>query len=69
MQIALNDETEYEGGRLVFATASFGFDQPSRPAGSAVIHTDRVAHGVTALRSGVRYSLFLCDSRTTSREE
>ena len=68
IQIALNDETKNEGGRLVFATASFGFDQPSRPAGSAVIHTDRVAHGVTALRSGVRCSLFLCDSRGSHEE-
>eukprot|EP01044_Picomonas_judraskeda_P008106 COSAG03_NODE_905_length_5401_cov_2.949830_3_plen_866_part_00 len=64
MHVALNDEAEYEGGRLVFATAS-GFEQPPRPAGSAVIHSDRVVHGVTVLRSGVRYSLFLCDSRAS----
>ena len=67
MHVALNDESEYSGGRPVFATAS-GFEQPPRPVGSAVIHSDRVAHGVTAMRHGVRYSLFLCDSRKRSEE-
>ena len=62
MHVALNDESEYDGGRLVFATPA-GFEVPSRPAGTATIHTDRVAHGVTTMQSGVRYSLFLCDSR------
>ena len=67
MHVALNDESEYSGGRLVFALAS-GFEQPPRPVGSAVIHSDRVAHGVTAMRHGVRYSLFLCDARKRSGE-
>jgi hypothetical protein len=62
MQVALNGEEEYEGGRLVFATGSAGFVRPSRPAGSATIHSGSIAHGVTALVSGVRYSLFLCDT-------
>jgi hypothetical protein len=62
MQIALNDDSEYDGGRLVFATSE-GFLIPRRPAGSATIHTHEVVHGVTALRSGVRYGLFLCDTR------
>lgn len=61
MQVALNAEADYCGGRLVFATGT-GFVIPARPAGTATIHTDRIVHGVTALTSGVRYSLFLCDA-------
>jgi len=33
MQVALNEEDEYEGGRLVFATVE-GFVQPARPPGA-----------------------------------
>ena len=61
MQVALNGDAEYRGGRLVFATGA-GFVIPTRPAGTATIHTDRIAHGVTALTGGVRYGLFLCDA-------
>ena len=59
MQVALNDDTEYDGGRLVFVTEK-GLEIPSRPAASATIHTSGVVHGVTALRQGVRYSLYVC---------
>ena len=45
----------------MFATSA-GFVIPTRPAGTATIHTDRIAHGVTALTGGVRYGLFLCDA-------
>ena len=62
MQIALNDEAEYEGGRLVFATAE-GFVLPTRPQGSTTVHVNSIVHGVTALTSGVRYGLFFCDTR------
>uniref|UniRef100_A0A7S2JGK9 Ubiquitin-like domain-containing protein n=1 Tax=Haptolina brevifila TaxID=156173 RepID=A0A7S2JGK9_9EUKA len=62
MQIALNGEDEYQGGRLLFATAH-GFEQPRRPPGSATIHTNEVVHGVTALQAGTRYGLFFCDTR------
>lgn len=61
MQVALNGDDEYEGGRLVFATSS-GFRQPRRPAGSATVHEHCVVHGVTTLVSGTRYGLFLCDT-------
>ena len=37
MHVALNDESEYAGGRLVFATAA-GFEMPPRPAG--VVHAN-----------------------------
>jgi ubiquitin C len=62
MQIALTGDDNYEGGRLVFATAD-GFVQPSRPQGSATIHVNSIVHGVTALQRGVRYGLFLCDTK------
>ena len=58
MQVALNGEGEYEGGKLVYITGD-GFEQPRRPAGSATIHDNTIVHGVTQLVSGVRYGLFL----------
>ena len=63
MQVALNDDSEYDGGRLVFADGEDGFLQPARPAGSATTHVNSIVHGVTALTSGVRYGLFLCDTQ------
>ena len=57
MQVVLNNEEEYEGGRLVFATHK-GFVQPCRVAGSYSIHPWNVLHGVTAMTEGVRYGLF-----------
>ena len=60
LQVALNDDTEYTGGRLVFVTDA-GFQIPRRPAGSVTVHSGRVLHGVTALTAGVRHGLFLCD--------
>jgi hypothetical protein len=60
MQIALTDDSEYDGGRLVFATAS-GFVVPSRPRGSATIHGAGHVHGVSTLTRGVRYGLFFCN--------
>jgi len=58
MQIPLNSEDAYQGGRLVYATRQ-GLVWPSRKAGSATIHDNSVPHGVTAHTSGLRYSLFL----------
>ena len=48
----------------MFATGA-GFLVPTRPAGTATIHTDRIAHGVTALTSRVWHGLFLCDATTS----
>jgi hypothetical protein len=59
MQIALNGEDEYEGGRLLFATGA-GFILPHRPAGGVTIHSGGIVHGVNAMVSGVRYGLYLC---------
>ena len=61
MQVPLNGDDEYAGGRLVFATAN-GFVLPARPAGSCTVHTRHAVHGVTALTAGTRYSLFLCNA-------
>ena len=62
MQVALNGDDEYDGGRLTFATAD-GFLQPARPRGSATTHTNSLVHGVSTLARGVRYGLFLCDTK------
>ena len=66
MQIPLNDPSEYSGGDLLFATGA-GLVRPARTAGSAVIHTKNTVHGVTAMDYGVRYSLFVCDTRQGER--
>jgi hypothetical protein len=61
LQVALNGDSEYTGGQLVFATAA-GLQLPQRPAGAITIHDNRIVHGVTTLESGVRYGLFLLKS-------
>jgi len=61
MQVPLNGEDEYEGGRLVYITAR-GLETVERPAGSVTIHDNTIAHGVTRMASGVRYGLFLAKS-------
>ena len=61
VQIPLVDDTAYAGGRLVFATRE-GLVAPPRPAGSATIHTNRVAHGVTPHTRGTRYALFFLET-------
>lgn len=59
MQVPINNQgPDYEGGGLVFATPG-GFVTPRRLAGSYTIHHWYMPHGVTALRRGARYSLFL----------
>jgi hypothetical protein len=67
MQIPLNPDTDFEGGRLVFATAN-GLDQPTRVVGSATIHDDGVVHGVTTLTRGVRYALFFLQVPGSGRQ-
>lgn len=63
MQVALNEEGEYDGGQVVFCTSG-GFVVAPRPAGSYSVHTNHIVHGVTALTRGVRYSMFLCNTST-----
>ena len=62
MQIALNDENDYQGGLLLFATSK-GFISPRRVQGSYTIHNHKTVHGVTSITSGVRYGLFLCQTK------
>jgi predicted 2-oxoglutarate/Fe(II)-dependent dioxygenase YbiX len=60
LQVPLNDDSGYEGGRLVFVNEQTSqLEAPCRPRGSVTIHTHAVIHGVTPLVKGVRYSLFL----------
>eukprot|EP00051_Salpingoeca_urceolata_P015562 m.202188 g.202188 ORF g.202188 m.202188 type:complete len:517 (+) comp18435_c4_seq4:211-1761(+) len=61
MQVPLNGDDEYEGGRLTFVTRSHGVVQPTRPAGCATIHDDTILHGVSRLLRGSRYSLFFLE--------
>ncbi len=59
LQVPLNEPGEYEGGRLVFATAAGELLVPTRVGGSCTVHDSAVVHGVTELTRGVRYALFL----------
>jgi len=62
IQIALNDGSEFDGGRLVFVTGNDATVTvvPKR-AGTVTAHACDVLHGATKLHSGVRYSLFVVD--------
>jgi hypothetical protein len=60
MQVSLNSDDDYVGGRILYATDD-GFLSPPKPAGSVTIHDHHIVHGVTRLDSGVRYGLFLLD--------
>ena len=63
--MAVNDEREYEGGRLVFATDD-GLVWPSRRAGSVTVHDKTIAHGVSLHTRGVRYGLFFLQAPTST---
>jgi hypothetical protein len=61
VHIALNEPSEYEGGRLCF----FVNDQVTeleRPAGSVCQYPPDVLHGVTRLTEGTRKSLYVVDA-------
>lgn len=62
VQITLNDDSEYEGGRLVFYSPDVGLQMHKRPAGTFTKHPPKAMHGVTRLVSGKRYSLFVVDT-------
>ena len=60
MQVPLNSDTDYVGGKLVYVNGRDAkITVPSRPAGSYTIHDNKILHGVSRLESGVRYGLFL----------
>ncbi len=58
IQVFLNDESEYEGGRTIYQQNS-GIFIPFRPIGDAVFHDDTIQHAVSPITSGKRYSLFI----------
>ena len=57
LQVALNSDDEYSGGRLVFATHD-KLHVPKRLAGTVSIHENDIVHGVSMFESGTRYGLF-----------
>jgi small ubiquitin-related modifier len=60
LQVPLNHERDYTGGRLVFVNEHTSqLEAPHRPSGSVTIHDNSIVHGVTPLTEGVRYGLFL----------
>ena len=65
LQVALNGDDEYDGGRLVFLNAA-GAHAPPRRTGSITIHGHDIAHGVTELTGGTRYGLFFLKEDTPS---
>eukprot|EP01041_Mallomonas_annulata_P005513 gene5513-11109_t len=67
MQVALNDDNDYDGGRLVFALDNGTLCVPRRPLGSFTVHDNSIVHGVSELKSGVRYGLFFLKTQSQSR--
>ena len=61
LQMTLNSESEYVGGRLCFYSPDVGLQIPTRPPGTVTIHPRSQMHAVTRLTSGKRYSLFVVD--------
>ena len=61
LQITINGDDEYQGGRLCFYAPDAGLHIPPRPSGTVTIHPRHQLHGVTRLISGKRYSLFVVD--------
>jgi hypothetical protein len=46
MQVALNSDSEYSGGNLVYAIDG-NLVAPKRPAGTVSIHKNDIVHGVS----------------------
>jgi len=63
VQLTLNDDSAYDGGRLCFFTSEAGLLIPARPAGTLTKHDGGILHGVTRLHAGVRCSLFVVDEK------
>jgi hypothetical protein len=58
LQLSLSDDSEYEGGKLIYATKG-KLTQPKRIKGTVTVHNNKIVHGVSLLKSGIRYGLFL----------
>lgn len=57
MQVPLNSDSEYKGGRLIYACDG-KLCILQRRVGTVTVHDDQVVHGVSKLEEGVRYGLF-----------
>ena len=57
MQISLNNDSEYKGGKLIYASEG-KLHIPKLSFGTITVHDNRIVHAVTSLKSGVRYGLF-----------
>ncbi len=57
MQVALNGDDDYLGGRLVFACKGKLYS-PKRACGTVTIHENDIVHGVSMFEAGIRYGLF-----------
>ena len=64
VQVCLNSDTDYEGGRLIFY-AQGKCHVPERKAGYTSIHDRDILHAVSRVTSGVRYSLFVVDKENS----
>jgi len=60
LQLSLSNDSEYEGGRLVYA-AEGKMHIPERRKGTITVHNNSIVHGVTRLERGVRHSLYLIE--------
>jgi len=58
VNIALNGDNQYEGGRLL-AIYDGGIQVIKRKEGDAMVHGNTMMHGVTRMNKGTRYSLIL----------
>ncbi len=61
VQLALNNPTEYTGGRLCYFSKEKGVEVLDRQAGDITKHDVYALHAVTQLTTGTRYSLFVVD--------
>jgi uncharacterized protein (TIGR02466 family) len=58
VNIALNDDISFDGGKLLAVNGST-LKAPSRRLGTAILHAGNLVHGVTKIERGTRYSLIL----------
>jgi hypothetical protein len=60
--LALNDDSEYSGGRMVFFSPTKGVEViTKRNAGDMIKHSNKTVHAVTLLTYGSRYELSISD--------
>ena len=66
VNIALNDDSGFDGGKLLAVNGS-ALKAPPRPPGTAILHAGNLVHGVTKIERGTRYSLILFFHRKADR--